>query len=69
LNSRDQIIYIVKSLWGDGEGYRFYLKTFRGLNDADKVGFTLDDLDAFCRQNSSIMKTMLRIQVGHVLQH
>ena len=61
--SRDQMIFIIRSLWGSGEGYRIYLKTFRGLNDPNKIEFTLEDLLDFCQQNPSIMKTMLRIQV------
>ena len=57
------MIHIIRCLWGSGEGYRIYLKTFKGLNDPDKTEFTLDDLVDFCSQNPSIMKTMLRIQV------
>lgn len=29
--SKEQITHIIKALWGSGEGYRFYVKTFKGI--------------------------------------
>jgi hypothetical protein len=63
MNRKEQMINLIKGLWGPGEGYRLYLKTFRNLNDPTKTEFTLEDLDKFCQDNASIMKSVLRVQV------
>ena len=61
--SKEEVINLIKGLWGQGEGYRFYLKTFSGLNDPGKLEFRLDEVEDFCSRNHSIIRTLLRIQV------